>query len=232
MKKLIIASCLLGVVAASQAQGIVTFANTGGFRTSTNSAVGGAATGLAGTTGGTSTTYYYALFVSPTSNAGAGVTDAGVIGTAGSYAFNSGSWTFSGDYATNNAVAGPGRLASSSLDAAGNTMLPNGFGGGTAMNYVIIGWSANIGSTVSALEAWYGAQGASVPTMGWIGESNMGTQTPGTEGATAATALFGSSSAGLVPGITMGEVVAAPEPATMALAAIGGASLLLFRRKK
>jgi len=228
MKKLIIASCLLGVVAASQAQGIVTFANTGGFKTSTNSAVGGASTGLAGTTGGT---YYYALFVSPTSNAGAGVTDAGVVGTAGSYAFNSGSWTFSGDYATNNAVAGAGRLASSSLDAAGNTMLPNGYGGGTAMNYVIIGWSANIGSTVAALEAWYGTQGA-VSSTGWIGESNLGTQTPGTEGATAATALFGSSSAGLVPGILIGEVTPTPEPATMALAAIGGASLLLFRRKK
>jgi len=222
MKKIIVAIGLAAVVISSHAQGIVLLSNTGGSKISTNAVSGGAAAGLTGASASAANiSFYYALYVS---SGTAGITAGGVVGTNGSYAFNSG-WTFAG-MATNSSA---GRLASASLDAAGNTMLPTGFAGGNLVNYVIVGWSSSIGSTVNALTTWYGANGL-VSSTGWVGESAMGSQTPGIEGSTGATPLFGASP--LIGGFTLGEVNAVPEPGTLALAALGGASLLMFRRKK
>lgn len=214
----------LGVVALASAQGIVNFSNNGGTKISTNSVVGGAGTGLTDSSASSQPEFYFALFASSSQSSIAGNTSA-IMGTNGTYAFNATGWSFAA-YGTNTASAG--RFASSTLDAAGNTQLPNGFAGGTSVNLVVIGWSANIGSTWSALQTYLNGPS----TGGFVGESAMGTATPGTEGSTPAVAFFGTA-AGNIPSFTLGLVtVTTPEPGTMALVALGGASMLLFRRKK
>jgi len=228
MKKTIITISLLATVAASSAfaQGTVVFGNGNTTKISTNSVVDGSGSGVInafGTAGGQN--FYYALFYSTTTSTVGGST-AAVIGTGGTYAFNASGWNNGsqsvGLLSTN---AAGGRLQTSAPNSDGSFSVA-GLGGGTAANFVVVGWSANIGSSVAALAAWLAA-----PTSnGWIGESAVsGTLVTGTLGSTAATALFGTG-APFIQGFTLG-LVTVPEPGTLALAALGGASLLMFRRK-
>jgi len=106
-----------------------------------------------------------------------------------------------------------------------------------AHNFQVVTWSydlgglsyatmlANIGGNIAAPQS---ANGALVGL--YVGASTVGNFTavpsPGTP-----FNLFGTGT-GQVTGYTMNVVAPVPEPSTMALAALGGASLLLFRRRK
>jgi hypothetical protein len=221
MKKNIVTLAITLIAAiTSSAQGIVLFANSGGYRVSTNTVVGGAASGTTAQSGsGTSPSFYYALFASQTTNAVGGSTN-GVVGS-GTYAFSDGNWTFQ-DNGTNGST---GRLSSSQLNAQGDTALT--FAGGSTAYFTIVGWSANIGTTYQSLQSYL----ANPTFNGFAGESTVsGALIPGIEGSTGATPLFGAYPN--IPGFTLGLVTPVPEPGTMALAALSGASLLLFRRRK
>jgi len=224
MKKVLTTIALAAVVASSSyAQGLVFFSNQNNTKISTNSAPNGAQSGTA--TGASS--YYYALFYSTTLTA-VGGSSAAVSGTNGAYAFNTAGWSDSTLIGTNSGATS-GRFASSTADS-GNNSAVNNLAGVTAAQFVIVGWSANIGNTVASLVAWYNAGNPNV--TGWVGESAVtGAITTGNGGTQVTPATMGIS-APQTPGFGLGEVIGAPEPGTMALAAIGGASLLLFRRKK
>jgi len=236
MKKLIATLAIAaGAIASSQAQGFITFAS-GGQTIFTNSSPGGVTNGVMSATTGTPT-YYFALFYSASATtvngSAAAVMPTG--GSAGNYVFNDGAWTFDNPsstagylgpaYATNNLTAG--RFTSAVTDPANSsqTLLPFT----TAAQFVVLGWSANIGTTLAQVISWY--NGGNPLTAGWIGESAVsGAITPSAGGVTPAQSLFGPAapqlqrfSLGLVP---------TPEPSTMALAGLGGLSLLLFRRRK
>jgi hypothetical protein len=231
MKKLFITTIIASAIASTAfSQGFVNFSGGGSAstRVSTNSAVGGALTGA--TLGANN--YYYALFVSASQTATAG------YGNAVSYVFNnmgggtpSTGWELVGIGAS---AASAGRFSAISQGTtsagqgalnADNSFTVQGVGGAAAANFVAVGWSANIGSTLAAVEAWYGANGANVAMPGWIGQSTTATQTLGDGG------LVITPSWNTAPSFGLG-LVATPEPGTLALAALGGASLLLFRRKK
>jgi len=234
MKKTLLTLAIIASAAAAYAQGFVYFGNAGNTHTSTNSAVGGTATGLTAANGGTTaTTYYFALF----SSSSAPSSSAAIVGTSAStYAFQNGSgWTFDNPsstsgylgaaYATNNSTAGQFTATDQDPNNSNQSLLASG----AAQYFVVVGWSANIGSTLAALESWY----ANPTVAGWVGESAAsGSITPAAPGGSEVS-VMGHSAPG-IPGFTLGDVtpVPSPEPATMALAAIGGASLLLFRRKK
>jgi hypothetical protein len=208
-------------------QGTIVFGNTTTTKISTNSVVGGAATGLtsATTTAGGSENFYFALFYSTSQTSVSGST-AAVLGTNGVYAFNASGWVNGSQSSLSTNGVAAGRFQPSSPNSDGSASV-SALTGGTSADFVVIGWSANIGSTVAALQAWL----ANPTSAGWVGESAVsGTLTPGTLGSTGASGLFGTAT-GLIPGWTLG-LVSVPEPGTLALAAIGGASLLLFRRKK
>jgi len=229
MKKVILALALAsGVISSAQAQGWVFFNNANNTRVSTNQVVGGAATGNMSATSG-STLYYFALFSSTSSQLVGGVTNR-FSGTSGTYAFSDGNWSFNNpsfgpDYGTNGALGLFNSTAQDPAQSAGTQVTS-----GASQSFVIIGWSANIGSTLAALQSWY----ANPTFNGWIGES--ATSAFITPGASSASLGFPvnimGTSGGLIPGFTLGLVTPVPEPSTMALAGLGGLSMLLFRRRK
>lgn len=230
---------LVATAVSSQAQGWVDFANGGSDKVSTNSVVGGAATGVTfANAGNQATTYYYALFVGTVGTvAGDTGTNSfnGATGANNHYAFSDSNWTFdnpSGDGANylgaaygTNSVAGVFNSVVEDPNNSGNTYVHSS----AAEDYVIIGWSANIGNTLAELEAWY----ANPTVTGWIGESAIsGSIAPSAGGNGLGGTIMGTH-APTINGFTLGEVlVPTPEPATIALAGLGGLSMLLIRRRK
>jgi len=230
MKKLIITTLVASVVTVSAlGQGFVGFSGGGNAatRVSTNSAVGGASTG---TTAPTANLYYYALFASTTQTASAG------NGTNASYVFNNmgsvtSAWELVGIGAN---IASAGRyspLSQGNTSAnqgalnADNSMTVQGIAGGNNANLVAIGWSANIGTTLASLISWY--NNGQPGSLGWIGQSSTSTVVLG-DGVNVPTPTTWNTA----PAFLLGQVPTVPEPTTIALVAIGGASFLLFRRKK
>jgi hypothetical protein len=234
MKKTLLTLALTAVVASTgMAQGFVLFSNSGSEKISVNAIMGGPATGAMPTT----STYYFALFYSATATTVDG--SAAAVTGYGNYVFNDSNWTFNNPTAAqaNGYVYGPGygqndlragQFASSYIDPTQSaTLVPFT----TPAQFVVVGWSANIGSTLDALENWYGMGDPITP--GWIGESAVsGAITPGTPDIVPASppAILFDSFAGELTGFTLGIVV--PEPSMIALAGLGGLSLLLFRRRK
>jgi hypothetical protein len=238
MKKTIITTVVaLAVCSSAFSQGLVTFGTgaTSSNRISTNSVVGGAATGaIIG-----ANNYYFALFASSSQTSVAGVTTA-QSGANGTYVVNnlgggtpSTGWELVGLGASQASLGRMGAISQGTTSAgqgalnADNSLSVQGIGGGGLANLVAIGWSANIGSTLASLEAWLAAPGVT----GWIGQSAVGQGAQLGDGVLILTPGAMGGAASQFAGFTLG-IVTTPEPGTLALAALGGASLLLFRRKK
>ena len=106
-----------------------------------------------------------------------------------------------------------------------------------AFYYLIFGWSANLGGSGAASTILGEATSGIWSAPGYYGFSAVGQDVSGNPAASlAAVNLFGNpttiSGFGLSSGFDLLSVTSTPEPGTMALAALGGASLLLFRRRK
>jgi len=148
---------------------------------------------------------------------------------AGSYYFGlltaataAGPLTFSGVYATNG--AGAGKMV------AGYTPAVAGWAPGVTMFYEVAGWSASLGTTFNA--GWL--TGNFAPgVQGYFGVSGIASGAAGGGLSVPAPAfpLFGGTGLG---GFNMNAVGTAPipEPTSMALAGLGAAALLIFRRRK
>ncbi len=197
MKKILIVSTLFALAAVSaQAQGLINFINGSTTKISTNAVVGGPATG--GTAVPTTTLRYrYALYYSTAAATVNGQTAAFDGAASANYAFNDTNWTLV-TYGTN-FQAGEFISAGPSTSGSGTTVVP-GVAGGSTAKFVVIGWSANIGTNIAALQGWFGNPSFN----GWIGQSEVsGSITLGTSiGAT----LFGTS-APEIAGFTLGLVV-------------------------
>src|SRR5208337_2618956 len=150
MKKTIITIALAtAAIASTYAQGLVVFNNTSTTKLSTNSVPGGPATGV---TGAVANGYYFALFYSATAttvNGSAGAVTPGATGV-GTWVTSDASWT------ANNVLGGStsaGRFASLSPNGDGSTTV-TGVAAGSSANYVVLGWSANIATTLAGFESW------------------------------------------------------------------------------
>ena len=169
--------CAIGIIslitAAACAQGLVVFATgpAAANRISTNSIVGGPATGPTGNTPGT---YCYALYASAVNTSINGNTNA-VFGMSPNYVFdNSAGWTLVG-MGQNPAVIG--RIVATSQGTSSANQVPLnpdgsltvvGVGGGQYAYFVVVGWSvAGVGTNVDAVKAAYDS--GYLP--GWIGQS-------------------------------------------------------------
>jgi hypothetical protein len=232
MKKILsIVALVAGVAYVSNAQGLINFNNSSGAATRiiTNSAVGGAGVvggytlpvnpGVPPASGTPS--YYYALFYSSTATTVFGLTGAVIpmsAGNLGSYVYGDGAWTFEG-MATNGGTRS-GQLA--------GQLAINVNSGGTG-DFVVLGWSANIGSTWNQVQTYL--SGPLTIAGAYVGESPVSGAVTLGNGTTIPTPLLFQGATPYLQGFTLG-MVPVPEPTTMVLAGLGGLSLLLFRRRK
>jgi PEP-CTERM motif-containing protein len=147
-------------------------------------------------------------------------------GAAGSWYYGllisstpAGPFSFSGAYATN--IAAAGRFF------GGTSVAVTGWGAGLTESYEVAVWSASLGPTWKA--GWLTGNFGGV--SGNFGISSVATQVSGGAGSPASppTPLFGGAN-GIQSGFN--APVTVPEPTSMALAGLGAAALLIFRRRK
>jgi len=100
-----------------------------------------------------------------------------------------------------------------------------------------VGWSANLGSYANALAWWdSGAHdGASANPTNYFGISavagNGSSGIPLAPSGGPYNSIWGSA-VGDITGLNLAAYTAVPEPATFALAGLGAAALVIFRRRK
>jgi len=220
MKKLLTIAALVGATSLSFGQGYVSFFNSSGTRFSTNSAVGNAYFNPTAKPVGS---YYFALFAAPTTQT--------TISTATDPTLNG--WTYVA-IATNTPQAG--RLDGDNFDTTGgvnNAVQTPGFAGGTTADFAVVGWSSSIGSTWAAAQAWWanGTHAGSATTAGSFGiNANVGLNVIIANAGGPYNNPFGTG-AGQISGWGL-NYYAVPEPTGFALAGLGAAVMLIFRRRK
>jgi hypothetical protein len=228
MKKFIATSLCLGLVStASFAQGLINVgnANTTDFYTSSNSA----GTTVTATTAGSATSLFdYEVLTAPsTLPTGPGGSLLGLLSSP---------WSDTSLLFNNSALAG--RVTAPS----GSTVLS--WPSAAAQDFVVVGWSANLGSwadvqadiaslTFNSSNGMYISSSATL-THGYIGMTVVGDLTSGAAGSGAGPNIFGTVGTGASPINTTTALYAivAPEPTTFALIGLGGAAMLIFRRRK
>lgn len=133
------------------------------------------------------------------------------------------SWQFSGVYGTNTGVLG--RMAGLTPGNANNAAVIPGYAAGETASLFVIAWNTAVGGvTVSEFASAFQSAGSSL----WFGYSKIGQPQLGNGAAVPDIGLFGAG-AGQISGFTIAPI---PEPTTFALAGLGAAAMLIFRRRK
>jgi hypothetical protein len=222
MKKTLAITALAVITATvSYAQGLVSISLTGGNLVTTNSALG-----VSGKTTGVNAFYYELL----DSTAILGSTANQIYGSASNFAL----WTDSTVSGVNGTGISAGKVTSGSSVAALNWAVGQAsYALSTPDSYIIVGWSANYGTTWSAVANQI--EQGTLAAGGYFGVTAVGVSAAG--GGTSslpAANLWNNSTGvagqGLSAGLILTQVV--PEPCTMALLGLGGLSLLVIRRRK
>jgi hypothetical protein len=224
MKKLLFTTAALtGLVLQSFGQGEVLFNNTATAATKVYVTTNGTSStdqsaGIAGgalAPGNSSMKLMFALF-----SAANGVSS--VVGNP----WTDPNWSFSNQYATNTQTAG--RLTAVgpfSATASGGVVVP-GSTIGQNSSLLVIGWDvASGGSTLASFINKFADGGL------YYGRSGIGSIVMGNGSTPPDTTLFGTT-AGQLGGFSIGFIPPVPEPATFALAGLGAAAMLIFRRRK
>jgi hypothetical protein len=243
MKKLVLTTvCALAVTGAAFAQGTLAWnvISPAAYTSQTNSQLysplfGGGSTGggaKAATAGAaTGLKYYYELLYNTSFT---GVQISGASAPSNSFAtLFGGTWADTGLEGTNSLTASFG------VPIAGNIQASvSGWANGTTNNIVLVGWSSNLGSTwavVSNLLATQTFGTTLAGANGFFGVSAAGYINPNLSPANGATLFNTTATANGLPInslLTQLYLLPVPEPSTLALAGLGGLSLLLFRRRK
>jgi hypothetical protein len=245
MKKLVLTSLSLVVGAALvQAQGTISLQETQAGTVQTNGATAGLGTGNVGKAA--SGYYYDVLDMTQTSWAGL---SSGQQTGAGNLLANPSDislWTDSGVTGINGTLTAGGitGLGAASGTSAANWAEPSSQLGGYSSAgsydyYVVVGWSANLGTTWASASSVLSGNSSAGAGLQWFGESAVlynyaggnGNNSPNVFSPSSFTGLSGSGSgaAQVNPELVLMPV---PEPATLALAGLGGLSMLFLRRRK
>jgi hypothetical protein len=229
MKKIILTSLFAATVAIqSFGQGQVVLGNSTSSKIWVNAAGPGATTNGLGVVmpANATTSYTFALLAYYTGNVNTSVNTGTTpgVGDNSKTPFSDSNWELVG-YGVNGAS---GRIT----DPNPFETVPN-IPVGDYATMEVIGWNTAVGgSTLASFEAAYAAALADNGANGLLyGVSAEGSILLGNGTVPPNTSVLGTG-AGNIPGFTIGQIVSVPEPGTMALAGLGGLSLLAFRRKK
>ena len=218
MKKILALSAILAATASGVfAQGTITFNNTTAtYVTTNNGTVGNIASGNSGNI------IDFTVLVAPMTSFG--------VPTSITNPTNS-VWLSTGLSFTNSGTAAGRVLGYSSVT------VPSNWAAGSTNSYIIVAWSANLGSSWATVSQeaitgnWTtaGLFGYSAVGFNQAGGSVNGNSVPspnlcGTSATTQGTPVGGFALSAVAPSVT-------PEPSTIALAGMGIASLLAFRRR-
>jgi hypothetical protein len=124
-----------------------------------------------------------------------------------------------------------GRLYGNSEDGGNAAQIP-GFAAGSTADFAVVGWSASIGTSWAEAQAWWnnGAHNGS-SASGYFGiNTSVGNDIGLANVGGPYNSIFGTVS-GLINGWGL-SYYAVPEPSTFALAGLGAAAMLIFRRRK
>jgi hypothetical protein len=201
---LLLALCLW-TESTSFGQGIVDFENFNNTLISTHN---GATTGLMS---GPAGTYYFALLDSPNQT------------TAGP---SLSGWGFQ-DYGYNTTT--PGLMNGNYTTDPGVDIQFNP--PGSPDNFVVVGWSANIGTSYGLAQAWWNNGNPNSGPSGYFGISSVATDVIVGGGSVPVPTIFGPTVGREVQGFTL-NYYAVPEPSSFALASLAGAALFISRRRK
>jgi len=246
MKKILATLAVSGLSMAAFAQGYINWTGAGGLvivqtnGTAYSSYTPAAGNPTGGSVGGTLgnnaannaalgySGYYYELLTSATASA-APATAAGFS-----------AWSDTGLGSTNSSATGGKTIQANSSTLA----QVNNWPANTTQAILLVGWSANMGSSwatvLTDLQNWGQDGGAYVgANAAYFGTSSVGSGVLAVASTGTANQVIGNSGGSEIYNpaanpmqLNVLAVNSVPEPATFALAAIGGASLLLFRRKK
>jgi len=216
MKRLLAVVALFGAMAYSFGQGYVNFNNTTATRASTNGLL---------ITAAPVPSWYYALLVAPSTQ---NTVDPSLSG-----------WTFVA-LGTNTTLAG--RMAGNTTADNGGVPIA-GYTGTSTADFVVVAWSANLGSDWVAIFAGrpiiltdntHTGRGfwlTPTPMYGWYGISTVGNNILLAPSGGPYNSVWGTANSGLIQGINL-NCYWVPEPSTFALAGLGAAALLVFRRRR
>jgi hypothetical protein len=217
-----IAGIFLAVLASAaglRAQGLIYFNNNPITRISTN------AFGAQGPTAPAPNSFYYALFYSTTASTVNGSTNAltPLTDDFSIFVFNDSNWHLAA-YGTN--LPAPGRFVSAARNTDFSTAV-SGVLAGSSANFVVLGWSANLGTNLPAMLSALYSYGW--PGLGFLGESAVsGPIILGDGGFLGPPASLFGIGAGRLSGFTLGSLPI-PEPSTLALTSAGVVGWFLLR---
>lgn len=250
MKKVLLTSlALVAGAALVHAQGTISLQESGTGTVVTNGV------SIGGTVGNAASGYFYdVLDMTQTSWANLTLAQQAVFATGGSGLLVNPTdislWTDSGVTGAAASVTKGGitGLGGSTGNSAANWAAPTSDltpGGDpsayyTAPNYdyyIVIGWSSNLGSSWSAVST--AINNNTLPTSGWFGETKALYNYAGGSGLGAVN-VFSPQTTTSLPGSGVGAaavnpelvLLPVPEPTTLALAGLGGLSMLFLRRRK
>jgi len=196
---------------------------------------GGPANGVAGATGVSVNGFYYELLYGGGTFSGSQIFGANSPSNSFNNLFAGGAnaWLDTGLEAVNSG-ASAGRLAV--LGATSGASVP--WSAGTTDNIVLVGWSSNLGTswlTVSNELATGSYISVLAGANGFFGASAAGYLTSGSSSSSGTIPFANAPSAAGLPIFSLATplyLLPVPEPATIALAGLGGLAMLAFRRQR
>lgn len=230
MKKLILTAIAMvaGATLVHAQGGLINMNNlSADIQTATNSSGAGLyGSGYPSTTGDgltkiptTAGAYYFAVLAATSTSASDSGNPAG------------GDWTVVTEDVAGNpvAVANNGGLAGGVEGPGGASGFASSLTAGITYDIMVVGWSANVGTSWAAVSGYFADDFAGWSAGGFAGYSNVGTIDPTSAPANGASVF---SATGAADGQTILYALPVPEPATLALAGLGGLSMLFLRRRK
>jgi hypothetical protein len=219
MKKLLAIAALLGTASIALAQGLVDFENFGNSLISTNSVHNGPATGLMSGPAGTMSpfnappgSYIFMLFAA---FPGQTTVDASLSG-----------WDL---VAYGVSTATPG-LMNGNITTDPGALLLRPWGSGETANFLVVGWSANIGDNWGEASAWWNDGNPNTGPSGYFGISDIAQDVVIGGGGYPVPTIFGPTAGYEIQGFTL-NYYSVPEPSALAILGLGAAGVLAIRRR-